>query len=147
MGIVFDIQRFCVNDGPGIRTVVFLKGCPLKCLWCHNPESNSIKRQLYCEWNRCAHCGTCAAVCGQRVHEMDHGVHRIRFSGCMLCGAGLLAVLDGLRIAGALISDRGDLPALLEVAVPECLLSLAWMPLIYLLFRAVYRKVGGDKLA
>ena len=58
-----------------------------------------------------------------------------------------VAVLDGLRIAGALISDRGDLPALLEVAVPECLLSLAWMPLIYLLFRAVYRKVGGDKLA
>lgn len=48
---------------------------------------------------------------------------------------------------GALISDRGDLPALLEVAVPECLLSLVWMPFIYLLFRAVYRKVGGDKLA
>lgn len=67
--------------------------------------------------------------------------------GCMLCGAGLLAVLDGLRIAGALISDRGDLPALLEVAVPECLLSLVWMPFIYLLFRTVYRKVGGDKLA
>ena len=67
--------------------------------------------------------------------------------GCMLCGAGLLAVLDGLRIAGALISDRGDLPALLEVAIPECLLSLVWMPFIYLLFRAVYRKVGGDKLA
>ena len=40
MGIVFDIQKFCVNDGPGIRSVVFLKGCPLKCLWCHNPESN-----------------------------------------------------------------------------------------------------------
>lgn len=86
MGIVFDIQRFCVNDGPGIRTVVFLKGCPLKCLWCHNPESNSIRRQLYCEWNRCLHCGKCSAVCGRNVHETTGGTHHITFSGCVLCG-------------------------------------------------------------
>ena len=112
MGIVFDIQRFCVNDGPGIRTVVFLKGCPLKCLWCHNPESNSIKRQLYCEWNRCAHCGTCAAVCGRRVHEMDHGVHRLRFSDCMLCGAcleicpqGALGIYGRERSAGEVAAE------------------------------------------
>ena len=87
MGIVFDIQRFCVNDGPGIRTVVFTKGCPLKCLWCHNPESNSKKRQLYCEWNQCAHCGKCSAVCGHHVHEMMDGKHHANFSDCVLCGA------------------------------------------------------------
>ena len=87
------------------------------------------------------------ALAGAAIGGVSQYVLSQSLPGCMLCGAGLLAVLDGLRIAGALISDRGDLPALLEVAVPECLLSLAWMPLIYLLFRAVYRKVGGDKLA
>jgi len=87
MGIVFDIQRFCVNDGPGIRTVVFTKGCPLKCLWCHNPESNLKKRQMYCEWNQCVHCGKCSAVCGHHVHEMIDGKHRVNFSDCVLCGA------------------------------------------------------------
>ena len=86
-------------------------------------------------------------LAGAAIGSVSQYVLSQSLPGCMLCGAGLLAVLDGLRIAGALISDRGDLPALLEVAVPECLLSLAWMPFIYLLFRAVYRKVGGDKLA
>lgn len=86
MGIVFDIQRFCVSDGPGIRTVVFLKGCPLKCLWCHNPESNSKKRQLYCEWNKCIHCGKCSNICDYNVHKMVDGRHRIDFSACHLCG-------------------------------------------------------------
>ena len=95
-----------------------------------------------------------------RVH--NYGAAWSNFSGMRwflsaVTAAVLLAVLALLlrgrvrhplgRIAGALISDRGDLPALLEVAVPECLLSLVWMPFIYLLFRAVYRKVGGDKLA
>lgn len=70
MGVVFDIQKFCVNDGPGIRSVVFLKGCPLKCLWCHNPESNSIKPQLYCEWSKCISCGKCVSVCENNVHEI-----------------------------------------------------------------------------
>ena len=86
-------------------------------------------------------------LAGAAIGSVSQYVLSQSLPGGMLCGAGLLAVLDGLRIAGALISDRGDLPALLEVAVPECLLSLAWMPLIYLLFRAVYRKVGRDKLA
>lgn len=87
MGVVFDIQKFCVNDGPGIRTVVFLKGCPLKCLWCHNPESNSRKPQLYCDWNRCVHCGKCSAICRQGVHQLTEGRHRISYENCMLCGA------------------------------------------------------------
>lgn len=86
MGIVFDIQRFCVNDGPGIRTVVFLKGCPLKCLWCHNPESNSSKRQLYCDWNKCTHCGKCSTVCLRGVHRMADGRHQVHYENCVLCG-------------------------------------------------------------
>lgn len=62
-GNIFDIRRFSTHDGDGIRTTVFLKGCPLSCVWCQNPEGISVKRRpLYFE-NRCIHCGTCAANC------------------------------------------------------------------------------------
>lgn len=62
-GTVFDIQRFSVHDGPGIRTTVFLKGCPLRCLWCHNPEGISQKPELMFFEYKCLGCGTCARVC------------------------------------------------------------------------------------
>lgn len=62
-GIVFDIQRFSIHDGPGIRTTVFLKGCPLRCLWCGNPESISPKPQLSCMPERCIACGACIEIC------------------------------------------------------------------------------------
>ena len=67
--------------------------------------------------------------------------------GCLLCSAGALGLLDALRVAGGLLNGRAGLPELLQVAVPEFCLSLAWTPLIYLLFRTVYRRVGGTKLA
>ena len=56
-GLIFDIKRFAVHDGNGIRTTVFLKGCPLKCLWCHNPEGISFKPQLAFYENKCINCG------------------------------------------------------------------------------------------
>lgn len=58
-GIIFNIQRFCVNDGPGIRTTVFLKGCPLSCAWCHNPESQKKERQIMFYAEKCVGCGEC----------------------------------------------------------------------------------------
>jgi len=62
-GCIFDIKHFAVHDGPGIRTTVFFKGCPLRCLWCHNPEGIFRKTQLgYVEKN-CTHCGRCALFC------------------------------------------------------------------------------------
>lgn len=67
--------------------------------------------------------------------------------GCLLCTVAVLAVLDGLRIAQGLITETATLPVLLQIAVPECLLSLAWTPVVYLLFRTIYRRVGGTKLA
>ena len=62
-GIVFDIKEFAVFDGPGIRTTVFLKGCPLRCMWCHNPEGLSPKPELMVSKASCVRCGACEAVC------------------------------------------------------------------------------------
>ena len=62
-GIVFDLKEFAVFDGPGIRTTVFMKGCPLRCQWCHNPEGLSARPQLMASALACAHCGACLAAC------------------------------------------------------------------------------------
>ena len=63
MGMIFDIKEMAVHDGPGLRTTVFLKGCPLRCVWCHNPEGLSRERQLYVRQNGCTGCGLCRRGC------------------------------------------------------------------------------------
>ena len=67
-GMIFNIQRFCVSDGPGIRTTVFFKGCPLRCLWCHNPESQAKEKQIMFYSDKCSGCGRCR---GLTVHSSD----------------------------------------------------------------------------
>lgn len=84
MGVVFDIQRFCTHDGPGIRTVVFLKGCALACLWCHNPESKSPHPELFYNPGFCIACGRCAKVCPAQAHTIDGG-HLFDRRRCVLC--------------------------------------------------------------
>lgn len=66
-GLVFDIKRFAVHDGKGIRSTVFLKGCPLRCAWCHNPEGLVNKRRIWRVNNRCIGCGACVEVCSQKA--------------------------------------------------------------------------------
>lgn len=78
MARVFNIQRYSIHDGPGIRTTVFLKGCPLNCLWCHNPESISFNKELIIYKDRCISCGFCSEAC-----EMGAINNR---SNCTLCG-------------------------------------------------------------
>jgi glycyl-radical enzyme activating protein len=85
-GVIFDISRGSINDGPGIRTTVFLKGCPLHCLWCHNPESIKVKPELFFYADRCTLCGTCATVCPEGVHSFDNGIHLIDYQKCTTCG-------------------------------------------------------------
>ena len=83
--LVTEIQRFCMHDGPGIRTTVFLKGCPLRCAWCHNPETQKRTPELLFTVGRCIGCGACAAVCPAGAHALaeTHGIDRTR---CIACG-------------------------------------------------------------
>ena len=85
-GIVFDIQRFAIHDGPGIRTTVFLSGCSNRCAWCHNPESLSSGPQLQYFPLRCIECGACARACPTGAHGVDENGHAFDRTSCMLCG-------------------------------------------------------------
>ena len=85
-GIVFDIQRYSLNDGPGIRTTVFLKGCPLRCSWCANPESQSAHPEIGWFENRCLQCGKCVQRCKEgALQHIDGRIHILR-DHCSLCG-------------------------------------------------------------
>lgn len=84
--IIFNIQKFCVNDGPGIRTTVFLKGCPLNCIWCHNPESKKTEPQIFYNKEKCLVCGKCAEVCPNHCHTFSDK-HEFDRSACSVCGA------------------------------------------------------------
>lgn len=84
-GIIFQIQRFSVYDGTGIRTNVFLKGCPLRCIWCHNPEGMSPENQICYTPEKCISCGACTAVCPQGAHRMERGSHILEFARCRSC--------------------------------------------------------------
>ena len=85
MAKIFDIKHFSVHDGPGIRTTVFFKGCPLRCLWCHNPESLSAKTQLAFSQEKCISCARCATVCEQGVHTFSNGIHELSKEKCTFC--------------------------------------------------------------
>ena len=69
-GTIFDIEKFAIHDGPGIRTTVFLKGCPLRCLWCHNPESQHRAREIFFTPEKCIGCGDCAKACPKKLIQI-----------------------------------------------------------------------------
>lgn len=84
-GLVFNIQRFSVHDGPGIRTTVFMKGCPLTCLWCSNPESQDLGPQLMTRDIKCTGCGACASLCPRGAISMNAGGREIDWDKCRQC--------------------------------------------------------------
>jgi len=87
-GLIFDIKRFAVHDGPGIRTTVFMKGCPLRCHWCHNPEGIGRERELMFFAYKCLACRTCAGVCPAGAITFAGSGQRLdrkKCTGCAMC--------------------------------------------------------------
>ena len=85
IGKIFNIQRFSTNDGPGIRTTVFLKGCPLSCIWCHNPESKSINPEIFYDSIKCVNCKECEKICKRNQHIFVSDKHIFLRDNCLLC--------------------------------------------------------------
>lgn len=85
-GNVFNIMRYSIHDGPGIRTTVFLKGCPLNCWWCHNPESQSYQQELIVWKDRCINCGKCVKVCPTEALALVNGQITAILDKCNVCG-------------------------------------------------------------
>ncbi len=103
--MVMSVLRFALQDGPGIRTTVFLKGCTLDCLWCHNPESKSEHRELAYFADRCTQCGACVEACPNKAHSIVNGVHKIDRSLCNISGSCVDAcAYDALEITGEMVS-------------------------------------------
>ncbi len=112
---IFEIKRFAVHDGDGIRTTVFFKGCPLKCVWCHNPEGISFGPQLAYYENKCIGCGECLTVCPQNAHRIENNTHIFDREKCVECGKCAEVCLgNALTFYGKEMTVEELLPLLLE---------------------------------
>ena len=105
----FNIQRFCLRDGPGIRTTLFLKGCPVNCIWCHNPEGKSSKPELLFFEDRCASCGACLGLCTARsIADGKIAVDRALCTACGKCAD--ICLNDACEICGK-VADAEEIYA------------------------------------
>ena len=86
---IFNVQKYSIYDGPGIRTIVFFSGCPLSCLWCSNPEGQRLEPAVRLFQNLCVKCGACVPACPEGLHTIagEPPLHTVRGAGCTGCGA------------------------------------------------------------
>ena len=105
-GIIFNIQRFSLHDGPGIRTTVFLKGCPLRCLWCRNPESIDPDPELMFDEEKCISCGKCLSICEKgAIKQTNDGKVTIIRELCDVCSAcGKVCPSNAIKIVGRIVT-------------------------------------------
>jgi len=104
-GRIFDIKRFAIHDGPGIRTTVFFKGCPLSCPWCHNPEGRSSEPELFLRSGRCNGCGACLPSCQTGALSLIDGTISVDRSRCTACGDCAAACpSEALEIVGRVVT-------------------------------------------
>lgn len=114
-GLILDVKRMAVHDGPGIRTTIFLKGCPLSCRWCHNPESVSSAPEIGLLIRKCVGCRRCTEVCPTGAHTFSDGSHHLDRSRCTACGKCVDACLPGaLERYGTQMSPQAAAAAVLE---------------------------------
>ena len=125
IGHIFNIQKFSLHDGPGIRTTIFFKGCKLRCSWCANPESQQINAQLTLDREKCTGCGSCADLCPSQARVMQDGHPLVSAHACTLCGKCMEACP-----AGAIGRECSDLTV--EEVLAEALKDVAF-----------YRQSGG----
>jgi pyruvate formate lyase activating enzyme len=115
MGMVTDIQRFSIHDGPGIRTTVFLKGCNLRCVWCHNPETLDPAPELQTHPERCIACGACVIACRHGAHTLEGGRHAYDRTLCVRCGeCARTCYAEGLALVGREMSAEEVVAEALE---------------------------------
>lgn len=116
-GLVTEVERFALNDGPGIRTTVFLKGCNMKCKWCHNPETISRSRDILYYANKCISCYKCVYVCPSKAQKKISGLHHYYPNLCVKCGkcadicyAGAMAIsgkkMSTEEVMAEIVQDR-----------------------------------------
>ena len=103
----FNVQRFCLQDGPGIRTTLFLKGCPLRCLWCHNPEGRDVGKKLLFRADRCTGCGRCVGLC--KARRIEGGKAAVDRSLCTACGRCVEPCLSDCSEICGKETDTGEL--------------------------------------
>ena len=112
---IFDVKRFAVQDGDGIRTTVFFKGCSLKCIWCHNPEGISFDRQIMYYKDKCIGCGECVKICDHGGQLMPIDGHQYNKKSCVACGNCTHGCFSqALKLCGYEVTVDELVPTLLE---------------------------------